>query len=107
MANPGVIQSTEEVRTEGKSWGPVSSNITYAGLIATVLVFILGAFGIAVPADVALAAATLFMAAVAWFSKGRKVVVESRVVDPAPSPTIQIIPDGDGSHRAEAINETL
>lgn len=93
MAVEGSYTSTEEVRTDGKSWGPVSSNVTYAGLIATVLVFIAGAFGLVIPTEVALAFTTLLMAGVAWFSRGRKVVETTHVIQP--------IPKGTGAHRAE------
>lgn len=93
MAVSGTSTTEYETRTEGKSVGPITKNIGLAGTLATLLVFISTAVGFPIPADVALAAATLLFAGIAWYSKSRVKVVETHVLD--------AVPDGTGQHRAE------
>lgn len=114
MAAEGAATITEEVRTEGKAVGPVTTNVTYTGMAATVLVFTLGYFGIDVPAEIALAFVTLVIGAVGYFTRGRKTVETKTVFEassigapvgyeqtPAYDTGVTPIPDGTGQHRAE------
>lgn len=114
MAIQGAQTHTEQVRTEGKAVGPVTTNVTYAGMASTVLVFTLGYFGIDVPAEIALAFVTLVIGAVGYFTRGRKTVETKTVFEassigvpvgyeqiPAYDTGVTPIPDGTGQHRAE------
>lgn len=106
MAQVPVSQTVEEVRTEGKSAGPITHNQMYVGMVAIILVFVAGAFGLVIPAEVATAVATFVLIGVAWFTKGRKTCVETRVEVPTPTATPTTIADGTGAHRASQTPST-